>query len=155
MQITHNAINRSIMQTEIAHISAVDMAQAGVDYDAVSADLYSECESHVEANGTHEFWGVDVDGNEWRVHVEMPANIEITDAVPLHRYYEVSERRFVDRDDAVTYQAYIAAHGYQRPSLLTGLVDDQDACGARDQLDHVSDWVAAGRPERDPSEFVD
>ena len=70
-QVVAEAIDRSIARDCIAHIDEIDAKQAGTTLDAVCDALFSECEDEVETDTVREFWGKDVDGNEWRVHVEL------------------------------------------------------------------------------------
>jgi len=72
MQIVSSAISRSKSHNEVVTITSIDMRQARVRAEVVCETLFAECDGDVEANGLHEYWGKDLDGNEWRVHVEVP-----------------------------------------------------------------------------------
>lgn len=55
-----DAIARSVSHTEIVTLP----------YDeAVAGQLAVLADDSVEADGTHEYWGTDEDGHEWRVHL--------------------------------------------------------------------------------------
>ena len=58
---------------EIARAIAESIAEDRIIYldysDAARDALSAECEGDAETDDVHEFWGVDVDGNEWRVHL--------------------------------------------------------------------------------------
>jgi hypothetical protein len=71
MQIVEQAIESSKKRNNIAHIDAIDMRQASVSAEAVCEELFAECEDDAENGSVREFWGEDIDGNEWRVHVEV------------------------------------------------------------------------------------
>lgn len=59
------AIARSKSHTEIVTIEA-----GGQALDAIVRELETECEDCVTGNaGVREYWGVDIEGTEWRVHV--------------------------------------------------------------------------------------
>lgn len=74
-QIIETAIDRSKSHNEIVSLDALEIRRAGLSVKAVCAALFVECEGDVEANdGVHEFWGRDVDGTEWRVHVRTLAD---------------------------------------------------------------------------------
>lgn len=60
-QTIERAIAESIHTNSIVHLA---------DEEGLCA-LFAECENDVTWNGTREFWGVDLDGQEWRVHVEV------------------------------------------------------------------------------------
>ena len=63
-QAVSDAIDQSVAQTEIVTIEAVR------SLDAVLEELGRECEGSVEdGEGPYEYWGTDLDGVEWRVHV--------------------------------------------------------------------------------------
>jgi len=73
-QLIDHSINESISRGQTVWIDAVDMAQAGrLDPSVVCAALFVECEGDVAVHDAerphHEYWGTDVDGNDWRVHV--------------------------------------------------------------------------------------
>ena len=76
MQIVYTAIDRSKSHDEIVHLSLSDLAHAEVTGGAARKVLLQECEGEaVNATidgGEHEFWGQDMDGVEWRVHVQLP-----------------------------------------------------------------------------------
>jgi len=74
MQFVTQAIKRSISHNEIAHIRADDAGRAGASVEAIVAELSRECKGEAlnKAYFVHEFWGVNVDGEEWRVHVALP-----------------------------------------------------------------------------------
>jgi hypothetical protein len=66
VQDAADAIDMSIHENRIVHL----------DYTtALAAELAQECEDSVEVpqgDGDHdwiEYWGRDIDGNEWRVHL--------------------------------------------------------------------------------------
>ncbi len=76
-------IERSISHTEIAHADySDDLAEAIRTLDEVEAARWeasegSECtpwiiglEDSVDTGNRVEFWGMDGDGNEWRVHLD-------------------------------------------------------------------------------------
>lgn len=76
LQIITAAIEQSKGQNEIVRIDAVEIAQAGLTMDAVCRELALECEdstsySIAQGGEAYEYWGSDVDGNDWRVHVEV------------------------------------------------------------------------------------
>ncbi len=71
MELVYRAIRESIQETGIVRIEQLDMLRAGVSQSAVLRALFGECEGDVENGSEHEYWGVDVDGNDWRVHVEV------------------------------------------------------------------------------------
>lgn len=60
-QEAHAAIDRSKSHTEIVHLPWSDGA---------ARILEQECEGSADANNAHEYWGVDCDGTEWRVHLD-------------------------------------------------------------------------------------
>ena len=70
MEIVNRAIDESKSSNEIVRISRID---AGKSQEAILAALFAECEGDVEANGEHEYWGKDIDGATWRVHVVLAA----------------------------------------------------------------------------------
>jgi len=59
------AIARSIELNEIVTFNAKD----GDEYQAYGRVLFAECEGTVETPDVTEYWGVDLEGNNWRVHV--------------------------------------------------------------------------------------
>ena len=66
-QTVSEAIAHSKSHTEIARIHAD--ARTG-EYASICEELANESEGSVERDkSTTEFWGVDVNGVEWRVHV--------------------------------------------------------------------------------------
>jgi len=69
MQIVESAINESKQQNRTVTIDEIDMKRAGVSRESVIEYLYVECEGSDDAET--DFWGVDCDGNEWRVCVEV------------------------------------------------------------------------------------
>lgn len=69
LQIIKQAIEQSKGQNEIVHISDTEIAGAGLRLSNVVAELEEECEDFAAAQGRYEYWGKDVDGAEWRVHV--------------------------------------------------------------------------------------
>jgi hypothetical protein len=64
------AIDRSISHNEIAHL---DVSSVGLLADAYEEQLARECEGSADRRdeGVVEYWGVDLDGEEWRVHLEV------------------------------------------------------------------------------------
>lgn len=56
------AIDESKMTTSIVHLPySDDMANA----------LWGESEGHaIENDGSYDYWGADIDGNEWRVRLD-------------------------------------------------------------------------------------
>ncbi len=54
------AISQSVAQNEIV---TLDWSAAAI------VALQAECDDSADADAAHEFWGVDLDGGEWRVHV--------------------------------------------------------------------------------------
>ena len=69
-EVIERAIRRSLATGEVVHLDHSDFGRRRGDaLEDARGDLISECADDVDAGGTHEFWGVDVDGNEWRVHV--------------------------------------------------------------------------------------
>lgn len=76
MQVVYEAIDRSISRDEVVHISLFELARAGVGYVGACERLFEECEGETVANGEHEFWGVDLDRRNWRVHVQLPNDEE-------------------------------------------------------------------------------
>jgi hypothetical protein len=62
-QAVSAAIDLSIAQTEIVTI------EADGSHDAVCAELAQECEGSVEDASPAEYWGTNLDGDDWRVHV--------------------------------------------------------------------------------------
>lgn len=69
LQIIEAAIDTSKTTDSIVHISALELRQAGVSYQAAHDALFLECEGDTESDGIEEFWGQDIDGNTWRVHL--------------------------------------------------------------------------------------
>ena len=69
LQIISNAIDRSISQNEIVTLESDEIARAGNSVEAVCSELFAECEDSTDADTVTEYWGKDIDGNEWRVHV--------------------------------------------------------------------------------------
>ena len=72
IQVVELAIDRSKSHNEIVTIRE---SETDVSAKAIERALYEECEGDVvtksiRGNRFREFWGRDVDGNEWRVHVE-------------------------------------------------------------------------------------
>ena len=65
------AIAQSISHTEIVTISPYDHE--------VLAELQAESEGSVEADHAHETWGMDLDANEWRVHVVRESDQDAVD----------------------------------------------------------------------------
>lgn len=75
MQIVAQAISQSAAQYEIAHIR-VGGGNSPATATTVRAALAGECEgsvTHAAQDGVRvsEYWGVDIDGCEWRVHVHV------------------------------------------------------------------------------------
>lgn len=64
MTTASKAIERSVSHNDIVTVDADSEGN-------IIAELTPMCDDHVEANGVHEFWGQDDDGNEWRVHVRL------------------------------------------------------------------------------------
>lgn len=58
------AIDESKLQNTIVRIVA-----SGHVLEAVRRELEAECEGSAVATEEQEFWGVDCDGAEWRVHL--------------------------------------------------------------------------------------
>lgn len=71
LQIVTAAIADSKLRTHTAHIDSIDIARAGLTADDVCDELVCECEGDVILEGRHEFWGVDCNGVEWSVSVEV------------------------------------------------------------------------------------
>src|SRR5690606_22663751 len=59
-QIVAAAIARSIAHNEIVHLD---------DVGNIRELLFDECEDYVEGDDEVEYWGVNLDGETWRVHV--------------------------------------------------------------------------------------
>lgn len=55
------AIRDSVQESRIVHIEHSD---------ALAAALALECEGETDTPEVHEFWGVDCDGETWRVHLD-------------------------------------------------------------------------------------
>ncbi len=77
-QLVAESIDRSKSHNEIVtiHESAIrQLGPAGGPHsfeervEAVKGELFAECEDWVENGEVTEYWGEDVDGNDWRVHV--------------------------------------------------------------------------------------
>lgn len=63
-EVIGRAISESIRENRSTHIETVG------DATALHDSLAAECEGETDANhGAHEYWGADVDGAEWRIHV--------------------------------------------------------------------------------------
>jgi hypothetical protein len=60
-QAVSDAIARSVSRNEIVYLDHSDAAE---EY------LSAECEDRAEGAELVEFWGIDCDGNEWRVHLD-------------------------------------------------------------------------------------
>jgi len=61
MTIIENAINESIANDCIVHL----------DHTPELADeLQSICDDSVDNDGVIEYWGVDDDGRDWRIHLD-------------------------------------------------------------------------------------
>jgi hypothetical protein len=57
----YDAIDQSVRQNEIVHL----------DFSETRAEILSaESEDSTESRSTAEYWGVDLDGNSWRVHLD-------------------------------------------------------------------------------------
>lgn len=73
MQLVSEAIDRSISHNQIVTIdvgpSGLVCAGGGVSGDAVREDLAEVCEDCAISKAVCEYWGNDLEGNEWRVHV--------------------------------------------------------------------------------------
>lgn len=69
LELINEAIKESKQTNSIAHICAGSGVSHGT-LRGVREELTLECEGHVENGDVEEFWGLDCDGNEWRVHVE-------------------------------------------------------------------------------------
>lgn len=69
-QLVSAAIDRSISHDEIVTIEANTSR-----FDGVCSELFEACEGDADNNGVHEYWG-ELDGNQWRVHVEVIQNNE-------------------------------------------------------------------------------
>lgn len=68
-QLVSDAIDKSKATTSIVTIEANEDRYAGV-----CDELATECEDSVEATERKtEYWGKDVEGTEWRVHVTRKA----------------------------------------------------------------------------------
>ena len=63
-EIIGQAIDRSVSHDEIVHV-IVPASQRDA-YEALSERLCVEC----EGCGDDEYWGRDLDGGEWRVHLD-------------------------------------------------------------------------------------
>lgn len=55
------AIRDSVQESRIVHLEHSD---------ALAAALALECEGEADTPEGHEFWGVDCDGVEWRIHLD-------------------------------------------------------------------------------------
>lgn len=63
-QVVAVAIDRSISHDEIVHVDGYRMR------DAIIQALHDECENATDdGQGGTEFWGTNIDGENWRVHV--------------------------------------------------------------------------------------
>lgn len=63
-QLVADAIGRSVSHTEIVHVDGYSMR------DAIVSELGDECEGSTDdGQGGMEFWGQDLNGEAWRVHV--------------------------------------------------------------------------------------
>lgn len=72
MQTVTNAIRRSVSHNEIVTIEVGPsglVCGSGETGDSVCAELSLESEDSAESREVSEYWGTDVDGNAWRVHV--------------------------------------------------------------------------------------
>jgi hypothetical protein len=61
-----SAIKRSIDENRIVTITALDSAE----HETLCRILFEECEDTADNGAVTEYWGIDLDGNEWRVHVK-------------------------------------------------------------------------------------
>lgn len=69
-QIVTSAIRESKSTTSVITIDESDAKQASTSLAAVRGELFDACDGDVDrGDGVHEYWGKDVDGVEWRVHV--------------------------------------------------------------------------------------
>lgn len=68
-QVIERAIARSISHNEIVYVDSSDAPAAGL-----VSQLSEECEGEALSTtfSVHEFWGRNVDGEDWRVHVRLP-----------------------------------------------------------------------------------
>lgn len=77
MQIVYEAIDRSLLHDDIVHLTKDHAVRAGVSQEAILEALFVECENMVTNDDVVEFHGVNLDGEDWRVHVhpwESPAD---------------------------------------------------------------------------------
>ena len=63
------AINESLESGAIVHVSS----GAGLDLAAVRAVLSAECAVETLTHDAAQYWGVDCEGDAWRIHVEIEA----------------------------------------------------------------------------------
>ncbi len=69
-QIVSEAIASSKAHNEIAHIRSGGGVHPGW-LPAIHEELLAECEDSADVEGAVEYWGRDVDGDGWRVRVEV------------------------------------------------------------------------------------
>jgi hypothetical protein len=102
VQIITNAIRESVSTNSIVTIDEIDMRRAGVSVDAVRNELRAECEGDVVSRPVHEFWGRNVDGEEWRVHVALvePAVTDRQITALREEFGEVERSAFAELSEA-------------------------------------------------------
>ena len=110
-QLVGEAINRSISHNEIVTIVPERYGST-----VVCDSIFVECEDSVEAEKWTEFWGTDLDGNSWRVHVKNDNNIE---------FYE---------------------HKYKRAALELDSEDWEQVQSTVDIWDGLTDWQKNQHP---------
>lgn len=80
-QLVSEAINYSKMRDTIVHM----------EFDSTAYSmLWEECEDCVKGNDEHEFWGKDIDGVEWRVHMAFDCGKVVIEIMP--EYLKASHR---------------------------------------------------------------
>lgn len=74
-QAVTEAIGASIAQNEIVYIEVLRMTP-----ETILRDLFEACDDTAEqptdTGRTVEYWGRDIDGNDWRVHVSIRAEAD-------------------------------------------------------------------------------
>ena len=60
-ELVHTAITTSVRESRVYHLHYTP---------ELAAALARECEGEADYPEAREFWGVDLDGNTWRVHLD-------------------------------------------------------------------------------------
>ncbi len=64
LSMARHAIRASVLENRIVNLVGSEDVMS-----AIAGHLLTLSDDNVESDGVREYWGVDDDGNEWRVHV--------------------------------------------------------------------------------------